>query len=217
MSATGTVNAPRFGCGISALQEARSRRENEQKESAKQKSSDEILRQTLVVARRERRTRVETATQTITKLLNNGKFHEAQEKALGEIYWLLNELKLHEDPQDRLWIAKKVLHLTSWRGMRVLNDVEKVLTSVFGENIPDEIAERLAQLIDKQTEFLRKSATKKGPKAVVMHPGKTARDRESGALKQYQNNRASKAEINRQHAKGGSGDNGNGQKKKKKR
>ncbi|MBI5817075.1 MAG: hypothetical protein HZB09_01465 [Candidatus Yonathbacteria bacterium] len=209
MSTTGTVNAPQFGRGVSALQEARTRRENERKEVAKQKSSEEMLWQTLVVARRERRTRVENATQTITKLLNDGKFREAQEKTLSEIHWLLDELKLHADIQDRLWIAKKILHFTSWRGMRVLNDVEEVLTSVFGENIPDEIAKKLAQLIDKQTEFLRKSEAKK---AGVMRFGKTKRDRESGALRQHESNKATKADQNRERAHGSN----NGSKNSKK-
>jgi|SRR3989344_7523568 len=208
-----TVIAPQFGRGNSALQEARTRRENTQKEIAKKKSSEEMLRQALVVARRERTVRIESATQTITKLLNDGKFREAQEKTLGEIHRMLNELKMLADPQDRLWIAKKVLHFTSWRGMKALNDVEEVITSVFGENIPDEIAESVARLIDKQTKFLRDRAKRDG----VMRPGKTDSDHTNGSWKQHMVNIAAKAAQNREHAKGGSGNNGSGQKKKKKK
>ncbi len=212
MSTTGTVNAPQFGRGISVLQEARTRHENTQKEIAEKKNSEEKLRQILVVARRERGDRIKNTEQIIAKLLNKGKYQEAQEKVTDEIHRMLDELKLHADPQDRLWIAKKVLHFTSWRGMKSLNYVEEVLTSAFGENIPDEIAERLAQLIDKQTEFLRKSEAKKGS---VMRSGKTARDRQNGALKRHESNVARRASENRERAQGGTSDTKKDARKKK--
>lgn len=214
MSTTGTVNAPQYNRrGVSALQEARTRRENEQKEIAKQKSSDEMLRQTLIVARRERIARIENATQMIAKLLRDGEFREAQEKTLSEIHWMLGELKIHADPQDRFWIAKKVLHFTSWRGMKALNDVEEVLTSVFGENIPDEIAENLARLIDKQTKFLRDKAKRDD----VMRPGKTDKDHGSGSWKQHLVNVALRAAENHERVHGGNNGGGKGNKQKKKK
>lgn len=115
--------------------------------------------------------------------------------------------------QDRVWVAKKILHFTSWRGMKAFNDVERALMAIFNDNIPDEVAEGLARLIDKQTEFLRKQAKQNG----VMRPNKTARDRDSGALRRHEQNRASKAAENRNHIKGGNGGGGKGDKQKKKK
>lgn len=202
MSTQNPVNAPQFGRGISVLQEAQVRREQAQKEIAQKKRGDEEAQRALIVARRERMGRVEKTTQMITALLNEGRYREAEEKTLDEIHHMLDELKTLTDKQDCTWVAKKVLHFTSWRGMKALGDVEGVFGLIFKENVPDEIAECLARLIDRQTEFLHKAAAKK---AGVMRFGKTKRDRQSGALKQHQDNRASRAQENRQRAHGGNG------------
>lgn len=210
MSTTGTVIAPQYGRGISALQEAKARRENAQEEIARKEQEAEKVRQALAVLRRERMGRVEKVIQTIAALLSEEKYRDAQQAALDGIHRLLKELKTLTDEQDRFWVAKKILHLTSWRGMKALNDVEEVFGSVFKDDIPEEIAEGLARLIDKQTEFLRKIEAKKSG---VMRFGKTTRDRENGALKQHEQNKARKAAENRERAHGG---NGKGAKQKQK-
>ncbi|MBI5817252.1 MAG: hypothetical protein HZB09_02385 [Candidatus Yonathbacteria bacterium] len=209
MSTQNSLTIPQFGRGISSLQEAQAKREETQKEIAQKKSSEGILRQTLDVIRRDRMTRVENTARMITGLLNGGKYREAEQVTLNEIHRMLDELKMFADPKDRLWVAKKILHFTSWRGMKALNDAEEVLTSVFGKNIPDEIAESLARLIEKQTEYLRKIAKRNSG---VMRDGKTQRDRNSGALKQHRDNKAFRAEENRQRAHGGDNSNKNSKK-----
>lgn len=202
MSTQNPVNAPQFGRGISVLQEAQERRSQTQKEIAQKKRVDEEALQAQINARRERMNRVEKAIQRIAGQLTNGKHREAREIAVEEINCLLEELKVSKNDQDRFWIAKKVLHFTSWQGWKALSDVEETISFVFRDSIPDEIAESLARLIDKQTEFLHKTEAKK---AGIMRFGKTKRDRQSGALKQHQDNRASRAEENRQRAHGGNG------------
>lgn len=207
-----TVIAPQYGRGISVLQEAQARRDQAQKEIAQKKRSDEQVQQALDAARRGRKERVEKAIQTIAALLSEEKYREAQQAALDEIHRLLGEFKMFSDERDRFWIAKKILHLTSWRGMKALSDVEEAFGSIFKDNIPNEIAEGLARLIDKQTEFLRKIEAKKSG---VMRFGKTSRDRKNGALKQHEQNRARKASENRERAHSGNGG-GSGKQKKQK-
>lgn len=206
-----TVIAPQYGRGISALEDARTRRNNAQEEIAQKEREVEKVRQALDVLRRERMQRYENTIQAITKFLAEERYREAQQATLDKIHHLLNELKTLTDEQDRVWVAKKVLHLTSWRGMKALNGVEQALTAIFNDSIPDEIAEGLARLIDKQTEFLQKIEVKKSG---AMRFGKTARDRENGALRQHEQNRARRAAENRERAHGGNGKN-SGQKNKK--
>ena len=215
MNTTGTaVRAPQYGRGAAVLEDARVRRHEAQKEIARKQQEEEVARHALDVARQERLARIGNTTQKAAKLLDEGKYQDAQVLILNEIHCLLSELKTITDEQDRFWVAKRILHLTSWRGMKTLNDVEKVITSVFGENIPDEIAESLARLIDKQTEFLRKAEAKK---AGVMRFGKTERDRQNGALRRHEQNRASRAVENRERAHGGNSGGGKGGKQKKKK
>lgn len=203
MSTTGTVIAPQYNRGISTLQE----------EIAQKEQEAEKVPQALAVLRRERMGRVEKVIQTIAALLSEEKYRDAQQAALDGIHRLLKELKTLTDEQDRFWVAKKILHLTSWRGMKALNDVEEVFGSVFKDDIPEEIAEGLARLIDKQTEFLRKKSVDTRKVGGVVRFGKTARDRENGALKQHEQNKARKAAENRERAHCG---NGKGAKQKQK-
>lgn len=212
-----TVTAPQYGRGTSALQEARARRENTQEEIAQKKRETEKVQQALTVARRERIKRYEGAVQLVAKLLTEEQYRVAQQAALDEIRHMLYALRSLSDTNDRVWVAKKILHLTSWRGMKAFNDVEQALIAAFNENIPDEIAEGLARLIDKQTEFLRKNSINTRKVGGVVRSGKTAKDRKSGALRQHEQNRARKAAENRERAHSGNsgGDKGDKQKKKK--
>lgn len=171
------VTAPQFGKGANALRAARRERDEA---VAKQKEAVERQGE----ARLERSNRVKKAQVAIETLLAYGDYEhkfQAREIAKTEIRWLL-EVMSSADGQDRNWAANKALSLTAWQGMCIFQEVEDAFSEVFGDNIPDDMAEKLARLISRQAIYIAK---KKG----VKHPGKTAKDHESGAHGRYEKNR----------------------------
>ena len=99
---------------------------------------------------------------------------------------------------------------------KLLGEVEETLNDVFGENIPEKIAERLAGLIRKQTEYLCRVQQKR---TGVLRPGKTARDKESGAHARHEDSRRARAvlQANVATSNGSGGGKGNGKEGGKKK
>lgn len=175
------VIAPHLGRGSSLLQDPRKRREQVRGKIKKKEQEEQEARRVLLIARCERQKRHENITTLIASLLGQGEYRAAQESTHNEINHLLGEFKTLPEQQDRLWVARKVLAITSWRGMRMFDDVEASIREAWNGDIPEEITETLARLMSKQMEFLRKEAKKNG----IMRPGKTAADHARGASKLY--------------------------------
>lgn len=167
---TAVVIAPQFRRGINNLRDAR--RERAEVIAAREEETR------LENLRMERSRHVEDARVAIDTLLSGGSCDKAKagEIARGEIRWLIGVMK-SENGQDRLWAAGKILWLTAWRGMCIFKEVEDAFTEVFGDNIHDNLAEKLANLV-------RRDARYHG----TMRPGKTARDYQSGAHKRHEDN-----------------------------
>lgn len=185
------VTAPQFGKGVNALRAARRERDEaiaKQKEVADKQGE----------ARLERSERVKKAQVAIETLLAYGDHEhklQAREIAKTEIRWLL-EVMSSVDGQDRNWAANKALSLTAWQGMCIFQEVEDAFSEVFGDNIPDDIAEKLARLISRQAKYI---AEKNG----VMRLGKTQTDKTSGAHRRHEQNRYTRATAQSANAKGG--------------
>lgn len=187
------LTAPQFGKGINALRAAR--RERDEAIAKQKKAADKQDE-----ARLERSERVKKAQVAIETLLAYGDYEhklQAREIAKAEICWLL-EVMRSMDGQDRNWAAGKALSLTAWQGMCIFQEVEDAFSEVFGDNIPDDIAEKLARLISRQAEYIAK---KKG----IRRPGKTAKDHRNGAHRQHEDNRRTRAMAQSDRAKGKGG------------
>lgn len=188
--------APQFnqhGHGSRALHNARKKRNEIQTQIAKKIEEDRQAMEKLHAVRRMRSERVKKTSETINTHLNEGRNKEAQQVAIGEIRQLLGELPGLREDQDRHWVASKALHFTSWRGMHVLREVEEAFKLVFGDNIPSDLSEWLARLIEKQVEFLTRSMSRNSGGSGIGGPGKTHRERVNGKHARHLQNRGAAA------------------------
>ncbi|OHA81922.1 MAG: hypothetical protein A2675_02015 [Candidatus Yonathbacteria bacterium RIFCSPHIGHO2_01_FULL_51_10] len=120
----------------------------------------------------ERSERIKKAQEAIETLLlyrDSEHRHQAYKIAVREVRWLIGVARTF-DGQDREWATRKLLWLTSWQAMPLINEVEKALNEIFGEAMPTRLAGWLAALVKKQKDYIRS-------KSGVHRPGKTARDR----------------------------------------
>ncbi len=171
------VSAPQFGRGANNLRVAR--RERDEVVAARQ--AEERLER----IRAERSERVNNAQSAIETLLSGDKADKvkAGEIARETIRWLLMVMK-SENGRDQLWAASKTLWLTGWRGMCIFREVEEIFDEVFEENIPDDLAEKLARLTKRDAQYHG-----------TMRPGKTHKDRKSGSHARHDANIRARADT----------------------
>lgn len=189
--------------GNSRLAAARKHRDEAQRALDSTLAAAKALALKIDRARTVRMERFKQAEATINTLLASRRGKDATEFAEAEILWLIGEIKTADEERDKSWIAWKILCLTSWRGIRILSEVEAAIGQAFPENIPDKMAEKLARLIERQEKFLREQAKRNG----TMRPGKTAKERTTGKHDRHRQNRAiaalEQAERAQGHPKGG--------------
>ncbi len=179
---TAVVVAPQFGNrrrGADVLRAAQKKRD----EAVSLARREEEERQKVFEKRRARSERVRNAQEAIETLIADGgkeRRAQAREIAQNEVLCLLAETRSLSG-QDRNWAAGKTLGLIGWQCMFMLPEAESAFKEVFGNNIPENLAEKLARLVDKQTRYIAK-------KNGVMRSGKTARDRQNGAHDRHEAN-----------------------------
>jgi len=207
-STTSFIQAPQLG--INALRTARVERNNVVAKNAVSQNMADIR-----FERTERIKKAQEAIETLLSYKDKERACQARQVAAGEIRWLMDVVR-SVDGQDREWAAMQAMWFTSWQGMKLLGEVEETLNDVFGENIPEKIAERLAGLIRKQTEYLCRVQQKR---TGVLRPGKTARDKESGAHARHEDSRRARAvlQANVATSNGSGGGKGNGKEGGKKK
>lgn len=200
------VVAPQFGIkGNTHLKSALESLEKTQVEITASKNEAEAIER----GRRVRTERVKQSETAANTLLMAKRGREATEVVVGEIRQLLAELATTREPRDRVWIAKKVLTFTGWRGGRMFDEVRTGIEKVFPGGIPEDVAESLARLVERQEKFLREEAKRKG----TMRPGKTVRDHTNGAHVRHMQNRQTAAISQRERMVGHAGNGGKNKKK----
>lgn len=208
------VTAPQFGIRKDdQLNKARQDRDLARKEADAARVAVRAAAAQLENERETRKKRVRQSEEAAATMFSAHQPHEAAKIIEGEIRQLISELPVTHEEQDRVWIAKQMLGFTSWRGWKVLDEVDAALKKAFPKELPDELAAKLTDIFTRQAEFFRNLSKKEG----VMRPGKTKKEKGNGAhIRRVQNRGIAAIEQQshaHQHCSGGHSN--DGQKKKK--
>src|SRR3989344_2762355 len=186
MKEDSTVTAPQYGVSVKDhLSQARKRRDEAQRALSARVSATRTAAEKLQEERDARMERVKQTEEAVNTLLMARRGHEATELVELEIKKLINELDCARTERDKSWVAWRMLCFTAWRGLNLLNEVEAVLERVYRDTLSEKMTEKLARLLERQTEYLREQAKRKG----IIRSGKTERDRRNGVHARHNQNR----------------------------
>lgn len=169
------VTAARFGIKKSdQLNNARQERDRARKEMDDARVAVKFVAENLAFIRGTRKLRANQSELAASTMFVAKQPREATKIIEGEIRQLINDLTKAREEQDRVWIAKRILGFTSWRGWGVLDDVHTAFKDAFPKELPEEFAVKLVDIYTRRADFLKNLAKKEG----VMRPGKTQRKKD---------------------------------------
>ncbi len=172
------VTAPQFGIRKNEqLNKARQDRDLARKEADAARAAVREAVEQLENERETRRLRANQSETAANAMFDRNQPHEATKIIESEIHQLIDDLEKAREEQDRVWIGKRMLQFTAWRGWKVLDEVDVALKNAFPKELPEEIADKLTGIFTRQADFLRNLAKREG----VMRPGKTKKEHRNGA------------------------------------